>query len=165
MNARQETFVAEYLVDLNAAAAARRAGYSPRTADRIGHENLRKPEIAAAIAAARADRESRVKITADYVLSNLTEVVERCMTRAAVMVREDGERVQAVDEDGRNVWTFNAKGALSALDLLGKHLGLWKDANAGPAVSVQVVIGVDEAKLLGTAPPAKEPARGKPRAG
>jgi phage terminase small subunit len=45
---KQTRFVAEYLVDLNATRAAIRAGYSPKTAGVIGHENLRKPKIAEA---------------------------------------------------------------------------------------------------------------------
>ncbi|MEZ5643563.1 MAG: terminase small subunit [Burkholderiaceae bacterium] len=46
---KQAAFIAEYLVDRNATQAAIRAGYSPRTAASIGEENLRKPEIRAAI--------------------------------------------------------------------------------------------------------------------
>ncbi len=42
---KQAAFVNEYLVDLNAAGAARRAGYSERTAAEVGYENLRKPQI------------------------------------------------------------------------------------------------------------------------
>lgn len=68
---KQSAFVAEYLIDLNAAAAARRAGYSERTADRTGYENLRKPEIAAAIEAARLERSNRLQLTADDVLIGL----------------------------------------------------------------------------------------------
>ena len=51
MTAKQTRFVEEYLVDLCAAGAARRAGYSERTARTIGAENLTKPDIAAAIGA------------------------------------------------------------------------------------------------------------------
>ena len=46
---KQKAFVQEYLIDLNASAAARRAGYSVRTANRIASENLAKPHIQAAI--------------------------------------------------------------------------------------------------------------------
>ena len=42
---RQRRFCEEYLVDLNASAAARRAGYSADTARQIGAENLTKPDI------------------------------------------------------------------------------------------------------------------------
>jgi phage terminase small subunit len=70
---KQQRFVDEYLVDLNASAAARRAGYSVRTADAIGRENLGKPTIAAAIAAAKAQRSERTRIDADWVLRTLAE--------------------------------------------------------------------------------------------
>ncbi len=64
MSAKQQRFVEEYLVDHNATQAAIRAGYSPKTAYSIGHENLKKPEIAAAIAAgeARLRRKTEVSI-------------------------------------------------------------------------------------------------------
>jgi phage terminase small subunit len=68
---KQQRFVAEYLLDLNAAAAARRAGYSERTADRQGHQNLRKPEIADAVAEAQRERAERVELTQDWVLAHL----------------------------------------------------------------------------------------------
>jgi len=54
MNAKQKLFIAEYLKDSNASAAARRAGYSERTAGAIGHELLKKPEIAGAVKDAQA---------------------------------------------------------------------------------------------------------------
>ncbi len=64
MSPKQQRFVEEYLVDHNATQAAIRAGYSPKTAYSIGWENLRKPEIAAAIAAgeARLRRKTEVSI-------------------------------------------------------------------------------------------------------
>ncbi|MCA9467070.1 MAG: terminase small subunit, partial [Nitrospira sp.] len=49
MTAKQLRFVEEYMVDLNATQAAIRAGYEPRSAYSIGQENLKKPEIQAAI--------------------------------------------------------------------------------------------------------------------
>ena len=73
MTPKQQRFVDEYLVDLNAAAAARRAGYSVHTADAIGRENLGKPTIATAIAAAQQDRSQRTQIDADWVLRTLAE--------------------------------------------------------------------------------------------
>lgn len=68
---KQARFIDEYLVDLNAAAAARRAGYAAKRADVIGHENLGKPEIAAAIAAAKTERSRRTQVDADWVLRRL----------------------------------------------------------------------------------------------
>ncbi|WP_103030014.1 terminase small subunit [Salinibacter altiplanensis] len=46
---KQKRFVEEYCKDFNASAAARRAGYSEKTAGQMGHENLKKPEINQAI--------------------------------------------------------------------------------------------------------------------
>ena len=87
MNAKQQRFVEEYLVDLNASAAARRAGYSAHTADAIGHENLRKPEIASAIAAAQQERATRTHITQDRVLQELARIAFFDLRR---LYREDG---------------------------------------------------------------------------
>lgn len=68
LTAKQSRFVDEYLLDLNATQAAVRAGYSPKRADAIGFENLRKPDIAAAIAERMKAREERTEITQDMVL-------------------------------------------------------------------------------------------------
>jgi hypothetical protein len=68
---KQQRFVAEYLVDLNATQAAIRAGYSADTAGSIGHENLQKPEIVLAIAEARKAQQERTQITADRVVMEL----------------------------------------------------------------------------------------------
>lgn len=65
---KQARFVEEYLVDLNATQAAIRAGYSEATARSVGQENLTKPDIADAIAAAKEERSRRTNITADDVL-------------------------------------------------------------------------------------------------
>ena len=105
MTDKQKAFVDEYLVDLNASAAARRAGYSERTAGAEAVKLMGKPEIQAAISEAKAERSRRTEITADYVLNNLRNIAERCM----------------IEED------FNPAGANKALELLGKHLGLWTD--------------------------------------
>ena len=121
---KQKEFVRQYLVDLNATQAAIRAGYSMKTAYRQGADLLQKTSIREAIEKAQAKRARRVEVTQDYVLSNLVEVVERTMQRAPVLDRK-GEQVR--DEEGRAVWTFDAKGANRALELLGKHLGIFAD--------------------------------------
>lgn len=121
---KQKEFVRQYLVDLNATQAAVRAGYSVKTAYRQGADLLQKTSIREAIEKAQAKRARRVEVTQDYVLSNLVEVVERTMQRAPVLDRK-GEQV--TDEEGRAVWTFDAKNANRALELLGKHLGIFTD--------------------------------------
>ena len=69
---KQQRFVEEYLVDLNATQAAIRAGYSHDTARSIASENLSKPDIADAIAAARAVLSERAGISAERVLRELS---------------------------------------------------------------------------------------------
>lgn len=76
LTAKQQRFVDEYLVDLNASAAARRAGYSEKTARVIADENLTKPDIQAAIAAAMKIRSERTKVTSDRVLQRMVEIDE-----------------------------------------------------------------------------------------
>lgn len=66
---KQRSFIDNYLIDFNATAAAKRAGYSTRTAGAIGHENLKKPEIRRVIdeRVAEIARFSREQITASLV--------------------------------------------------------------------------------------------------
>ena len=101
---------------MNATQAAIRAGYSEKTARSIGMENLTKPDIEEAIAEARAEREERTEITADYVLSSLKTVADRCM---------QAEEVLNADGEPTGLFKFNANGANKSLELLGKHLGLF----------------------------------------
>ena len=115
---KQQSFVSEFLIDLDATQAAIRAGYSQQTARQAGAENLSKPDVSAAIAAAQAERSERTRITQDYVLEHLRTVVETCM--------------------GRTRGEFNASGAIEALELLGKHLGVFKDR-------VEVKVTIDPA--------------------
>lgn len=122
LTAKQKRFVEEYLICLNATEAARKAGYSEKTARSIGAENLTKPDIQHAIQAALNSRQKRTQVDQDYVLSNLTEIVERCMQRAPVT--QSG--IQITDGDGNGVWEFDARPAVSALKLLGEHLGMFE---------------------------------------
>lgn len=71
---KQKFFCQEYLMDLNSTQAAIRSGYSKDTAYSIGHENLKKPEIALRVAVLQAARLSRVQEDADYVLKRLIEI-------------------------------------------------------------------------------------------
>lgn len=98
LNARQLRFVDEYLIDLNATQAAIRSGYSKKTAAQIGEENLRKPEISAAVQKAQAERSQRTQITQDAVLqelakigfSDIRKVVQWGPTELRVVLDKDG---------------------------------------------------------------------------
>lgn len=71
---KQQRFVEEYLVDLNATQAAIRAGYSERTANEQGARLLANASVAAAIAEAQAARSARTEITQDVVLQRLWQI-------------------------------------------------------------------------------------------
>ncbi|CAK6492587.1 hypothetical protein PANNVG_01639 [Pantoea sp. Nvir] len=73
---KQEMFCREYLIDLNATQAAIRAGYSEKTANRTGSENLSKPDIPQRIITLKSERNERVEVNADYVLRSLIEIDE-----------------------------------------------------------------------------------------
>ncbi|WP_180155220.1 terminase small subunit [Acinetobacter sp. YH12045] len=125
---KQQRFVEEYLIDLNATQAAIRAGYSEKTAKSIGQENLTKPDIQKAIEEAQNKRAERTEITQDYVLSNIQKVIERCMQQEAVQARDGSPLlVQGPEGDLACLFEFKETGALRGLELLGKHLGMFKD--------------------------------------
>ncbi len=73
LNPRQARFVDEFMVDLNATQAARRAGYSPHTARQAGAENLSKPVIAKEIARRTAALAERNDITVDAYVQDLED--------------------------------------------------------------------------------------------
>ena len=100
---KQERFVAEYLVDLNATQAAVRAGYSRKTAKSAGQRLLTHVDIGQAIKAAQGRLALRVERTAAEVLRDIQAVT--CAARKA--------------KDHR--------AALKGLELEGKHLGLFSE--------------------------------------
>lgn len=128
LTAKQQIFVDEYLIDLNATQAAIRAGYSAKTARQIGEENLSKPVIASAIQAAMDKRAERTEITADYVLQSIVSTMERCKQVEPVFNRK-GEHVEVETPDGEmaKAYTFNPMGVLKGAELLGKHLALFTE--------------------------------------
>ena len=72
---KQQRFVEEYLVDLNGAQAAVRAGYSVHTAKQIATENLAKPYLQAAITEARKQQQERTQVSADRVLTEALNIL------------------------------------------------------------------------------------------
>lgn len=141
LTAKEAAFVGEYLVDLNAAAAARRAGYSEKTARAIGHILLGKTHIQEAIQAAMNARAERTEITADYVLKTIFETVERCKQAHPVRDRK-GELVFVETPSGEvfPAFTFDAAAVLKGAELLGKHLKMFTDkVEHSGQVTVEIV--------------------------
>ncbi len=75
---KQKQFCKEYLIDLNITQAAIRAGYSKKTADVIGCENLGKPNIQAEVQRLMDERTKRVEIEADDVLRSILRTRNIC---------------------------------------------------------------------------------------
>ncbi len=87
---KQQRFVDEYLIDLNATQAAIRAGYSKKTAAVIGAENLIKPNVALAIQEAQTKLSERTEITQDAVLKELAKIGFSNMLDY-IKINQDGE--------------------------------------------------------------------------
>lgn len=91
---RQDQFIAEYLIDLNATQAAIRAGYSPKNAQGISASLMALPHIQAAIERAQAQRLSRVKISQDDVIH---EVSALALSRLDHYIVDDDGNVQLAE--------------------------------------------------------------------
>lgn len=149
MTPKMRRFVEEYLTDLNATQAAIRAGYAPKNADVTGSHLLAKPQIAAAIAAAQAKRSARTEVTQARVVQELgliafsdmrglfdaqgklleMHTLPEPVARAIASVEVTRERVQRGEDVTTTEWTSKFKNwdKVKALDLLGRHLGMWND--------------------------------------
>ena len=137
MTKKQERFVKEYLIDLNATQAAIRAGYSANRASEIGYQLLQKTTVSNAIAKAMAERSKRTGVNADRVVQELAKIafakITDAVDPATAEIKEgatddDLACIQSVkikpNEFGteREVKMYDKR---SALVDLGKHLGLF----------------------------------------
>ncbi len=74
---KQARFCHEYMIDLNATQAAIRSGYSKRTAQRMGSENLSKPLISAEISRLQAEIGDKTSITIENTVNLIKDIVDR----------------------------------------------------------------------------------------
>jgi phage terminase small subunit len=109
VNERQRLFGDEYLKDLNAEAAAIRAGYSPRYARGNAHKLVANSCIKAYISERMAERAERTEISQDFVLRELKEMASVNATDFVRVVEKQataevsGKVVQLFDADGNPV--------------------------------------------------------------
>jgi len=142
---KQQQFVAEYLVDLNATQAAIRCGYAEPTANREGSRLLSNVDIAAEIAKRTSAHAKKLDITAEKVLAAIAEIafgdVRKMFTADGSLIRPhewDDETAAAVA--GMDVVTTSAgegmvehvakikrTDRLRALDMLARHHSLYND--------------------------------------
>jgi phage terminase small subunit len=139
LTAKQQRFCDEYLIDLNATQAAIRAGYSKKTAGRIGTENVQKPVIKEYIAKRMAEKESHLIADQDEVLKYLTSVMRGQSRSSIVVVESTGDFMSAAREMEK---APDEKERLKAAELLGKRYGLYTD-KVDQVVDMDLNITVD----------------------
>lgn len=155
---KQKKFVEEYLIDLNATQACIRAGYSVKTANEQGAQNLAKLSIQQAIAEAMAERSKRTGINQDRIVQELARIA---FVKITDVVDSDGEiKTDASDDDLACIESYKVEDSdsingssskreiklaskLKALELLGKHVGMWND-KIQVDVSIPVFGGEDD---------------------
>lgn len=143
LNDKQKRFVDEYLVDLNATAAAKRAGYSEKTARSQGQRLLTHVDIQAAIQKRQARLRGKLEITQERVLDELAAIAFANGTDFATIthnglvrltptdeVSEEKKKAVAAIKEGQYGTEIKLHDKVRALELLGKHLGVF-DANNG----------------------------------
>ena len=141
---RQIKFVEEYIKSLNATDAAIKAGYSEKTARSQGSRLLTNVDIQKAIQQAKAEREERTKIDADYILKRLVEIDQMDVLD---IMDDDGNvkplrdwpkiwrqyisNIETISMDDGEGWLKKIKwpDKVKNLELLGRHVsvGAFKD--------------------------------------
>lgn len=138
LTAKQERFVEEYLIDLNATQAAIRAGYSAKTAYSQGQRLLSNVEVALALSAAQERRSERVKVDADWVLSRLHS---EAVADLADIVDEAGA-IKRV-EDWPLIWR---QGLVAGIDV---HEEIVEGSKVGQTVKVKLSDRIKRIELIG----------------
>lgn len=130
---KQELFVKEYLIDLNATQAALRAGYSVKSAERIGLELLRKTQVAAAIAKQKEKRAAKIELTAEKML----EMNLHFYKVNSELIPKEGFEGQVETKDGALAWRMvDAAAAGKALDMINKHFGWYEKPDSSKDATI-----------------------------
>jgi phage terminase small subunit len=136
---KQDRFLNEYLVDLNATQAAIRSGYSCRSAGKIGAQLLEKTVIQEMIRRRQDELRERIHVRQEQVLVALAAIAFADMADY-VEADEAGERLRPLSslspaqrlavaeaKQHKNGFRLRLHSKLKALDLLAKHLGLFQE--------------------------------------
>lgn len=135
---KQELFCQEYLIDLNGTQAYLRSHpkadgnqVSYMTAQTESSRLLVKPLIASRIKELLDERKDQINVNAEFVLRSLLDVAAKCQQAKPVLVWDPvaKEMVQKTDGEARAVYEFDAQGANRALELVGRHLGIFEKDN------------------------------------
>ncbi len=130
---KQKRFADEYLLDLNATAAYKRAGYKGKgkSAENAASRLLGNVRVAQYIQSAMDKRSKNLGIDAEYVLTTIKTTIERCSQSYPVLDRK-GDPVMVRVGDGEDAtiapaYEFDSTGVLKGAELLGKHLKMFTD--------------------------------------
>ncbi|MGE8323996.1 MAG: terminase small subunit [Pseudomonas sp.] len=117
LTAKQQRFVDEYLIDLNATQAAIRAGYSKKTASSQGERLLRNVEVRRYLQAQRQDLQGRTKITQEMVLKELAKIgfsdIRKVVRWGETMVRMAG----ADDEGAEDMVPYHGLALIDSTEI------------------------------------------------
>lgn len=122
---KQAAFVREYVLDYNGTKAAERAGYSKKTAAVQASKLLKSEKI---IKAVKENQKALIEtkcLTEEKVIAHLEEVLDRCMSATPVLQWDYDEHEYRKTGE----YQFDSKGALKAIEMLGKHLGMFEKGN------------------------------------
>lgn len=116
---KHERFCQEYIIDYHGTNAAIRAGYEEKNARKQASRLLTNADILARIREIQQEQVKRLAVSQDYVITQLIDTYNCCRQPKPVM-EYDYVKKEWVES---GVYQFDSKGALKALELLGKHLG------------------------------------------
>lgn len=134
---KQKAFCDYYIQTLNATESAKKAGYSEKTARKIGHENLTKPDIQTYISERLAELESKRVADAKEVLEYLTSVMRGEQSEEVVVVESIGDFMSEARIVSKKL---NARERIKAAELLGKRYALFTDkVDSNLNVGIQIV--------------------------
>ena len=117
---KHERFALEYIQDYNATAAAIRAGYKESSARKQGSALMTNPDILARVHELQREMTKRLAISGDMVVLETMKTYQKCSQATPCLRRND--KTGKWEEAG--VYAFDSKGALKALEMLGKYTGL-----------------------------------------
>ena len=133
LSAKQELFCQEFLIDLIASRAYKRAGFNPAN-DNVaaveGHRLVRNPNINFRISELMDERSKKILIDGFHVMQTLLEINSRCMSKVTPVLEYDPterKMIQKEDEAGNRVYEFDSQGAVRSIELIGKHLKMFTD--------------------------------------
>lgn len=137
MTDKQINFCREYVKDYNGTQAAIRAGYSEKTAAVKASQLLKNKDILNTIKQYQKELVESSCLTEEKVIAKVEEILDRCMSAEPVM--EWNYEEHCYEPTGE--YQFDSKGALKAIEMLGKHLGMFNKSDVDLNLSLPVFEG------------------------